>query len=498
MKGIYPREPKKKLKGKDKTYYLRKDIKFLLHDPLLKTFRDKRTFTKKLRKAKGRRDFGTISRLHSNKPTYTLDHIIKERYPAFVDALKDLDDALSMVHLFASLTPSDKVKAGKIERCKALCHQFQYYVMRTHALRKVFLSIKGIYYQAEVFGHRLTWLVPYRFSQYIPKDVDLHVMLTFLEFYETFLGFVLFKLFSHLGLNYPPQLDVSPLSAVIEPPKTDNEEGQQSNKRKSTPHSKLFASCFFWLGREVPQESLAFVIKSFGGQVGVESLEESTQVREADERITHAIVDRPTQKHQYLSREYVQPQWVYDSSNVCFLLPIHEYLPGVSLPPHLSPFVDDATRGYVPARRQQIDALISQQSLASPSATQTGPSHRQPKSPRQPTPSKPVTEEEQAAAMEAQYFKELEEERGVKAAPRATQPHPASKTKAEKKEARRRRLAEEETEEYRRSLMLSKKQKRRLARKQKNEQAATKAVNKLHEKRQALDRAAQKQNPRGQ
>ena len=29
---------------------------------------------------------------------------------------------------------------------------------------QVFLSIKGIYYQAEVLGQTITWLVPYQFS----------------------------------------------------------------------------------------------------------------------------------------------------------------------------------------------------------------------------------------------------------------------------------------------------------------------------------------------
>ncbi|KAG8936604.1 mRNA-binding ribosome synthesis protein nop7 [Tulasnella sp. 418] len=81
--------------------------------------------------------------------------------------------------------------------------------MRTRSLRKVFLSIKGIYYQAEVMGQTITWIVPYQFTQTIPSDVDVRVMLTFLELYQTLLGFVFFKLYSDLGLVYPPPLDVS-------------------------------------------------------------------------------------------------------------------------------------------------------------------------------------------------------------------------------------------------------------------------------------------------
>jgi pescadillo protein len=51
------------------------------------------------------------------------------------------------------------------------------------------------------------WLVPYRFVQRVNGDVDYRIMATFVEFYTTLLGFVNFRLYSSIGLRYPPKFD---------------------------------------------------------------------------------------------------------------------------------------------------------------------------------------------------------------------------------------------------------------------------------------------------
>jgi pescadillo protein len=86
-------------------------------------------------------------------------------YPSFVDAIRDVDDALCMIFLFASLPSSLRIPPTLIENCTRLAAEWQLYVIRSKSLRKVFLSIKGIYYQAEIMGEPVTWLVPYMFTQ---------------------------------------------------------------------------------------------------------------------------------------------------------------------------------------------------------------------------------------------------------------------------------------------------------------------------------------------
>jgi pescadillo protein len=112
-----------------------------------------------------------------------------------------------MLFLFANLPSTDSVPAKMIARCEKLCLEFKHYLIVSHSLRKSFLSIKGIYYQATIQGQDILWLEPYKFNQRVTGDVDFRIMGTFVEFYQTLLGFVNFRLYTSIGLVYPPKFN---------------------------------------------------------------------------------------------------------------------------------------------------------------------------------------------------------------------------------------------------------------------------------------------------
>lgn len=219
FKGIYPREPRNKKKANKGstapvTFYYAKDIQYLMHEPILQKFREHKTFAKKLTKALGKGEIGDAKRLEENRPKYKLDRVIKERYPSFLDALRDIDDALSMMFLFANMPATSAVGAKITSQANKLTNQWLAYVARERALKKVFVSIKGVYYSAVVKGQEVRWLVPFKFAQNIPSDIDFKIMHTFLEFYSTLLHFVLYKLYTDSELTYPPKINENRLKGI--------------------------------------------------------------------------------------------------------------------------------------------------------------------------------------------------------------------------------------------------------------------------------------------
>jgi len=206
LKGMHPRN----VPGKHgKLYYHKKDVAFLTHEPLIERFRKLKTFMKKYKKALGRRDKDTARRIKEQIPEITVDHLVRERYPTFLDALRDYDDALNQLFLFRSLPVKiTKSYTGPVaNRVERVCNEWHKYVAEFQLLRKAFISIKGYYLQAEVRGVPVTWLVPHRVVQVTKfEGVDLGIMTTFLHFYQTMARFLNFKLFKDEGVSYPPPL----------------------------------------------------------------------------------------------------------------------------------------------------------------------------------------------------------------------------------------------------------------------------------------------------
>lgn len=420
IKGIYPRDPKRKTEGADKTYYLRKDVDFLAHERLIDTIRAQNIHRRKVVKAKVKKQLDVLKALVLKSPRANLDHIIVERYPQFRDALGDLDDPLCVVALFATLPATAKVglAAPRVANCKRLMNEFMNFVTRTHALRRVFVSIKGYYYQAEIEGELVTWVTPHRFTQRLPSDVDYSVLLTFLELYECMMNFVNYRLYTSQNLAYPPKVDAQAdaagheLSAVrVEkagekaiasaPSKTsksklsvavidaaiasatagadmdvesDDEEEEEKDAAGSAAEAGnvendesesaeeerdlLFGGRVVVLGRETPGLELEFVLKA-AGALRVIRQDDLSDDEDALKGVTHWVIDRPAVTGaRNMTLEFVQPQFVFDSINAGVLLPPALYGPGAKLPPHLSPFVsDEEDGGYRPWFKDVIERL---------------------------------------------------------------------------------------------------------------------------------------------
>ena len=263
-------------------------------------------------------------------------------------------------------------------------------------------------------------------------------MLTFLELYQTLLGFVFFKLYTDAGLVYPPPLDakkdegaagvdafalqeakeVKPTtvakSKVVEvdgkrisskdvrqtiksitastsgdadvdmpsedaaPAAEEDEEFVEDTTEENaddvpsapplttaalptlktlstlpqSTSSKLFAPYTFWLSRETSRPIFEFIVRAFGGRIGWPATSGSgSPYDEADESITHVIIDRPVvqregeseaERERRQRRKHVQPQWVVDCINAGKILLEDLYAQGKTLPPHLSPFGERA------------------------------------------------------------------------------------------------------------------------------------------------------------
>ncbi|CCD25892.2 mRNA-binding ribosome synthesis protein NOP7 NDAI_0G01160 [Naumovozyma dairenensis CBS 421] len=507
-----------------------------MHEPVLAKFREHKTFAKKLTRALGRGEVSSAKKLEENRSVYKLDHIIKERYPSFPDAIRDIDDALNMLFLFANLPATNQISARVTKDAQTICNQWLAFVTKERLVRKVFVSIKGVYYQANVMGEDVRWLVPYKFPENIPSDIDFRIMLTFLEFYSTLLHFVLFKLYTDRGLVYPPKLDsnkdkiISGLSSYIlesrmeknaitsVPAAKENSENdkvqtldsktlklamkaddakveeeikdkieqadnskdetvenvnldefEDVNKNKgdiliqptefNSPVATLFSNFVFYIGREVPIDILEFLILSCGGNIISEAALDQLDNEKNDidlSKVTHQIVDRPVLKNKIAGRTYIQPQWIFDSINKNELVPANLYLPGETLPPHLSPWSD--ALGYDPEAKEEGTEEEEEES-ESESASESE--------------AEVEDEDEEAAAIianeddeddnddELKAQKELElEAKGITYTEATENGEEILDASKDKKKSKKRKISEEEEEKNLKMIMMSNKQRK--------------------------------------
>eukprot|EP01053_Blabericola_migrator_P002044 Blabericola_migrator_1__2043@NODE_1558_length_4277_cov_131_042993_g1021_i0_p2_GENE_NODE_1558_length_4277_cov_131_042993_g1021_i0NODE_1558_length_4277_cov_131_042993_g1021_i0_p2_ORF_typecomplete_len498_score121_30Pescadillo_N/PF06732_11/5_7e93Pescadillo_N/PF06732_11/1_6e04BRCT_2/PF16589_5/3_6e10Pannexin_like/PF12534_8/0_0048Pannexin_like/PF12534_8/1_2e03rRNA_processing/PF08524_11/1_1e02rRNA_processing/PF08524_11/0_0082Astro_capsid_p/PF12226_8/0_064RXLR/PF16810_5/38RXLR/PF16810_5/45_NODE_1558_leng len=385
LKGIFPRVPKKLRRGDDKVYYHVRDIQYLAHDPLINKFKEDKAVAKKIRKALAKKEPEKAKAIFSRIKKLSLTHIIRERYPTLVHALRDLDDALSTVALFAVLPAARtaSITGEVVAECRTLINQWMLFTSETRCVNKVFASIKGFYYQATILGERIVWVMPHEFTTKPAEEVDLKVMATFLELYRTLLKFVLFKLHQMTGYEYPPtmrkdgygiegvwmNLQLKRAESVDVETLVDEASGITflSQAPEDVARRKLFEKQIFYVSRETAVKQIVYCLKACGAKVvGFdESLtaadEPLSPIKSEDSSITHHVVDRPVAALSRLGeavinsmRSFIQPQWVLDSLNFNKLLPTSPYAPGTVPPAHLSPFVDDKAEGYVPDEKVLI------------------------------------------------------------------------------------------------------------------------------------------------
>ncbi|CAJ1016283.1 Pescadillo N-terminus/BRCA1 C Terminus (BRCT) domain/BRCT domain, a BRCA1 C-terminus domain containing protein, putative [Leishmania lindenbergi] len=410
LKGVYPRaltRSKQKQSGNEKQYYLAREIKWLVRDHIAEKMMTYRAWEKKVKRAEAMGRADDLKALQSSrvKPRHSLVATIKERYPYFIDAIRDVDDAMSMIHMYAFLSPEIKsestieihhsLTSGLSEKAKEMCHRWNRYIARAHVLTKGFISIKGYYYEAIIKGERVRWLCPHEYAHRFPPGIQQYVMLSFLEFYLEMMKFVLFKLESDLARDEADRLAIEDEEGLTRANAEDFASGaalavldvgaNQAQAKVKEAESKrslmeeellkvreLFRGLTFYISREVPAKHFALIINACGGRVATDYVASN---------ITHVVVDRPAlppgwQQHDQL--EYVQPQYIFDCLNARQMLPVTGYRIGEDLPPHVSPFSVSITNsaednaaveqvkkdhprivGYVPARVHEIRKLIN-------------------------------------------------------------------------------------------------------------------------------------------
>ena len=359
LRGVYPREMPKD-KSSPWSYFHKEDLTMINNDSMAWYIREHASWLKHHNKRFYRQEQDGTA-----EPIAPYDQLIRSRYPRFTDALRDLDDALTTVALFAQMSGSKIIASDRVLNCRHLIAEFHYYVSHKHLLTKGFISKRGFHFEANIEGVPIVWLLPHQFTLQEDPSVDYTVLLNFLELYENLLGFVNLRLFKKIGLKYKPEYDqkkwdagyyidaiidstpTKPVEGVAEAPAPEITEeskekvldafskaaqNQEATEETEVVETGVFGKLVFTIGREVSaRDSMALIIRSLGGTIIWDE-------NSLDKSITHTICDRKQIKDRVLTRKYVQPQWVVDCLNKHAVLEEGPYAPGEVLPPHLSPW----------------------------------------------------------------------------------------------------------------------------------------------------------------
>ncbi len=109
-----------------------------------------------------------------------------------------------------------KLYEPRLRLCRRLSVEFLHYVIASGALKKCFISVKGYYFQVEIRGEIITWIVPHKLGHKVTIVLLLSLFLFHLFYYRIQLMLIL-KSWRHfwnfiqlflvlLTLNYIPIL----------------------------------------------------------------------------------------------------------------------------------------------------------------------------------------------------------------------------------------------------------------------------------------------------
>lgn len=172
--------------------------------------------------------------------------MVREKYPTFRDAVRDLSDALSLLCLYRTLPPSavDGYDAAAAAKVAARYADFAHAATALGLVRKVFVSLKGFYVEAVLENESVVWIVPHRFCGEVPRDVDFLCLSTFVDFYSEMLRYV-----NH-QINFDAKTKAPPLNMGLLSPKYPGvlrrAEGSNVGLKRL-----IFRDLTFFLGKEV-------------------------------------------------------------------------------------------------------------------------------------------------------------------------------------------------------------------------------------------------------